>query len=163
MSQLNMRNLWWILWSVVIIFLDQVTKNLALVHLSDGHSIVLLPMMQFTLAFNPGAAFSFLGHASGWQNPLFTAIAVIVSGSLVVWLLKSKSRWQNLALSLLIGGALGNAIDRIRYGYVVDFIDAHISHHHWPIFNIADSAICAGVFILFVVMVQSPSSRALEK
>jgi signal peptidase II len=111
-----------------------------------------LPFFNLTLAFNTGAAYSFLHNASGWQNSLLTSLAVIVSACIVYWLsqLSARAYWAVIALTLVLGGALGNAWDRLLYGHVVDFLDFHLGGWHFAIFNIADSAICVGAFMLIV-------------
>ena len=105
---------------------------------------------NFTLAFNKGAAFSFLNAASGWQNVFFIGIGCVISAVLIVWLyrLSLAEKWQGLAISLILGGAWGNIYDRFQYGFVIDFLDVHIGQHHWPIFNLADSAICIGAVLM---------------
>lgn len=145
-----MRNFKWLWVSLVVIVLDQLSKATAIAHLIPTNSKELLPILNFTLAFNQGAAFSFLDGAAGWQNGFFIGLATVISLVLIVWLAKlpSGERLQASGLALIIGGALGNVIDRIHYGYVVDFIDAHIAGYHWPIFNLADSAITIGVVLL---------------
>jgi signal peptidase II len=135
-----------------LLIFDQWTKWLAVKHLSDGHSVPILPFLQWTLAYNPGAAFSFLANAGGGQKYFFSALAIGISAYLVYWarqesLNKSLLSW---ALMLIITGAIGNLIDRLRIGKVIDFIDAFIGPHHWPIFNIADSCICIGGALLVI-------------
>jgi len=137
----------WLMLSVLVIALDQWTKHLALAHLQPFEAREVVPgLLNWTLAFNPGAAFSFLAGADGWQRWLFTALAVGVSAGLAVWLSRlSRADWRNAApLALIIGGAVGNLVDRLRFGHVTDFIDVYWGSAHWPAFNIADSAICIG-------------------
>jgi signal peptidase II len=150
MSKFFVKNLWWLVLSVVVIVADQSTKLLALLHLSSGAAKHVFPMFNFTLAFNKGAAFSFLSSAGGWQNVFFIALAVFVCAMLIVWLLQSSSKCQSGALSLIVGGAIGNVVDRLHYGHVVDFIDFHVGDWHWPVFNVADSAITIGVVLLLI-------------
>ena len=143
----------WLLLSALIIVLDLWTKQLALDHLVYGRPVVFLEgFWNWTLAYNTGAAFSFLAEASGWQRWFFAALAVGISGLLTVWLFRTpRGDWRNaLPFALIIGGALGNFVDRIRFGYVVDFIDWHWRGYHWPAFNIADSAIVVGAIALIV-------------
>lgn len=137
----------WTLLSAVVVVLDQASKWLALANLQPYEPIPVIDgILNWMLAFNTGAAFSFLADSGGWQRWFFTALAVIVSAVLVVWLARTaRSDWRNAApLALIIGGAIGNVIDRARLGHVVDFIDVFVGEHHWPAFNIADSAICVG-------------------
>lgn len=144
----------WLLLSALIIALDLWTKQLALDHLVYGQPVVFVEgFWNWTLAYNTGAAFSFLAEASGWQRWFFAVLAIGISGLLTVWLFRTpRGDWRNaLPFALIIGGALGNLVDRIRFGYVVDFIDWHWRGHHWPAFNIADSAIVGGAIALIVL------------
>jgi signal peptidase II len=142
----------WLWVSVVVLILDQCTKLLADAMLSMHQSVVLLPFLALRKAYNYGAAFSFLGDASGWQRWFFIVLALIVMGILVTWLrrLPPGNTVARMALVLILGGAAGNVIDRLIYGYVIDFIDVFYGSWHWPTFNIADSAISVGVFLLLV-------------
>ena len=135
--------------SLVIVF-DQVSKWLMVSWLSLYETVVVMPYFNLTMAHNEGAAFSFLSQAGGWQRWLFIGLALVISVVLLVWLAKLKptEKLEAISLSLILGGALGNVIDRISYGYVIDFIDLYIGHNHWPVFNIADSAICIGAILL---------------
>ena len=150
---------------MIVIGLDQVTKITATGSLLMYKPINILPGFNFTLMHNPGAAFSFLSDASGWQRWFFTVIAVVVSIAILVWIhrVPRNDKWQLAALSLILGGAVGNVIDRILYGYVVDFIDmyykgsdclpgfaGYLGECHWPAFNIADAAISVSVIILII-------------
>ena len=134
----------------LIIFFDQVSKWLMMSWLSLYETVVIMPYFNLTMAHNEGAAFSFLAQAGGWQRWFFIGLALIISVVLFVWLAKLKptEKLEAISLSLILGGAIGNVIDRISYGYVVDFIDLYIGHNHWPVFNIADSAICIGAILL---------------
>ncbi len=147
-----------------VIILDQVTKFWAASALSYAAPVPILPGFNLTLMHNPGAAFSFLGDAGGWQRWFFLALALGVSGWLALWLRKlgEGERWMGLALALLIGGALGNAIDRVYLGYVVDFIDWYCCGHHWPAFNIADSAISVGAVLLFILMLREDKKETAK-
>jgi signal peptidase II len=143
---------WRLLWiPVVVIVADQITKHLALQHLSAG-DVPVTSFFRFALAFNTGAAFSFLADAGGWQNYFFVGVAVVVSGIILAMFRKLESKDMQLAVALMLvlGGAIGNVIDRLRFGYVVDFIDVYYRHWHWPTFNIADSAISIGAVLLIL-------------
>ena len=142
----------WLWVSVVVLILDQCTKLLADAMLSMHQSVVLLPFLAFRKAYNYGAAFSFLGDASGWQRWFFIALALVVIGILVAWLrrLPPGNTGTRVALVHILGGAVGNVIDRLVYGYVIDFIDVFYGSWHWPTFNIADSAISVGAFLLLL-------------
>ncbi len=147
------RTAWaWLLFSAVIIVLDLWTKQIATESLALYRPIEVTSWLNMTLAHNYGAAFSFLSDAGGWQRWLFTGLASVVTVVLVVWLLRlpANEKLTAAALSLVIGGAVGNLIDRIMNGYVVDFIDVFYQGHHWPAFNLADSAITGGVILLLV-------------
>ncbi len=133
----------------LIILLDQLSKWLVLSSLSFGETIYFAPFWNWVLTFNPGAAFSFLADQPGWQRWFFTVLALAVSGWIAVELNKHPGeKLVALAMSLVMGGALGNVIDRVRFGAVVDFIQWHAAGYYWPAFNIADSAITVGAVLL---------------
>ena len=140
----------WLWLSVVVVVLDQGTKYLADTLLQYHLPVPLFPMFNLTLSYNSGAAFSFLSEAGGWQRWFFTVFALVISVVLVIWIkrLKNNELWSAVALSLILGGAIGNVIDRVMFGYVIDFLDVYYQQWHWPIFNIADSAISVGVAVL---------------
>jgi signal peptidase II len=142
----------WLLMSVVIVVLDLWTKGLATDSLTLYRPIEINSWLNMTLAHNYGAAFSFLSDAGGWQRWLFTGLALVVTLVLIVWLLRlpAREKLTAAALGLIIGGAVGNLIDRIMHGYVVDFIDVYYRNWHWPAFNLADSAITGGVILLLI-------------
>jgi signal peptidase II len=135
--------------AMIILLLDQVSKWSALSNLQLGVPEYVLPFMNWLLLFNPGAAFSFLAQGSGWQRWLFTIVGLLAC-IYIVWLLRKNQNDKLLcvALGLILGGALGNVLDRIMLGAVVDFIDLHYANWHWPAFNIADSAICIGAALI---------------
>lgn len=153
----------WVWLSVVVFVVDQVTKFWFDNNLSMYERIVVIPdYFSWTLAYNTGAAFSFLAGASGWQRWLFTLIAVVVSVVLVVWLkrLKSDETWLAVGLALVLGGALGNLVDRVVFGHVVDFILVHWQNRwYFPAFNLADSAITVGALLLALDMFKSKKSE----
>ncbi|MDZ7810688.1 MAG: signal peptidase II [Arhodomonas sp.] len=138
--------------AALVLLADQATKAWAVSVLTAYRPEPVLPFLNWTLSYNPGAAFSFLADHGGWQRWLFTGLALAVSGYLVWWLhrLPRGERLVAGALALILGGALGNVIDRLRLGYVVDFVDLHAGGWHWPAFNIADSAITLGVAALIL-------------
>lgn len=144
----------WLLLALVVIVLDQASKLAALQWLEYHQPVPLIPFFNFTLSYNPGAAFSFLAGAGGWQRWFFIALALAVSGFLLQWLrqIGGRDRWLSLALSLILGGAIGNLIDRIAYGHVVDFIHFYVGDWSFPIFNIADSAITVGAVLMIAHM-----------
>jgi signal peptidase II len=147
-----MHKLRWVILILLILAADQATKLWVLAALQPYDVIPVLPSLNLTLVFNEGAAFSFLADAGGWQRWFFVALAVVVSVVLLVWLwrLKPEDRLTAAGLSLVAGGAVGNLIDRIAYGHVVDFVDVYWRAWHWPAFNVADSAITVGVGLLLL-------------
>jgi signal peptidase II len=142
----------WLNLSAVIILLDQLSKWIVSAQLDLYDSIAVMPSFNLVLAHNYGAAFSFLAGAGGWQRWFFTGLAIIVAVVLTVWMsrLKSEAKWEAISLALILGGAIGNVIDRVLHGYVIDFIDVYYGSYHWPAFNIADSAICVGAVMLII-------------
>jgi signal peptidase II len=135
--------------AIITLLLDQLSKWSALSNLQMGVPEPVLPFMNWLLLFNPGAAFSFLAQGSGWQRWFFTALGLLASVYIVIMLRKNQGdRLLCVALSLILGGALGNVLDRLMYGAVVDFIDLHYANWHWPAFNVADSAICIGAVLI---------------
>lgn len=143
----------WLPIAVLVIVLDQFTKSWITQHLAYGSRVVLLPVLEITLRFNRGAAFSFLADASGWQRWLFTGLAIAVALGIVLWLRRLDARRQWLlavSLSLILAGALGNLIDRLRLGHVIDFIVVHWKDAYFPAFNVADSAITVGAILMLL-------------
>ncbi|MES2661996.1 MAG: signal peptidase II [Pseudomonadota bacterium] len=163
-SKLAVRQSGWMwLWiSVLVIVLDQITKQLVLYSLNPYQNIPVFPFFNITLAFNKGAAFSFLAQADGWQRWFFIGIAVTVSGILLFWLRRIVKTQKCLcvSLTLIFGGAVGNVIDRIIYGHVIDFLDFYWGSAHYPAFNIADSAITLGVILMFVDWFRNPENHS---
>lgn len=158
----------WLGLALIVVMLDQLTKYLAAAHLDFGQPVPLVPLLNLTLAYNEGAAFSFLSNSGGWQRWLFILLSTLVSIALVFWLsrLPKNEKWTGLALSLVLGGAVGNLIDRLVHGHVIDFIDFHYSaagkciwlfQHaaletcNFPTFNVADSGITVGATILIAI------------
>ena len=137
----------WLALSVVVIVLDQWSKHWVLTALPEYTAIpVIEGFWNWYRTYNTGAAFSFLADAGGWQHWFFLALAVVICGLLGTWLARTpRSDWRTaLPFALVIGGAIGNVIDRLRFGHVVDFIQWHWRDHYWPAFNIADAAIVGG-------------------
>lgn len=148
-------------WVVVVVFLaDQLSKQWVLANFDLYESVKLLPFFNFTYVRNYGAAFSFLHDAGGWQRWLFTAVAVGFSVLLTIWLRKQPANMVrlNLAYTLVIGGALGNLIDRLQHGFVVDFLDFYWNTAHYPAFNIADAAIFIGAVLIIIDSFKASSS-----
>ena len=121
----------------------------------------VLPFFNLTLAHNPGAAFSFLAGAGGWQRWFFVILAVVICTVLVIWMkrLAQSAKLEAISLALIIGGAIGNVIDRLIYGYVIDFLDVYAGSYHWPAFNIADSAIFIGAVLLIIDSFRKPAGQ----
>lgn len=143
----------WIALTVIAIALDQLSKAWLTARFELYETRALLPVLDITHAHNPGAAFSFLAAAGGWQRWVFTGLALLVSIVIVVWLRRLdgvRQRTMAMGLTLIMGGAVGNVIDRIRLGYVVDFIAVHWKSHYFPAFNIADSCITIGAGLLIL-------------
>ena len=141
----------WLGLAVLVVVLDQITKIWISNNFVYGESLAVLSFFNLVLAHNAGAAFSFLSNAGGWQRWFFTAIAVIAA-VWITWLLRKfqYDKFFCFALALILGGALGNLIDRIAYGYVVDFLDFYWDTYHFPAFNLADSAITCGAVLLLM-------------
>jgi signal peptidase II len=140
----------WLWLTGLVIILDVITKAMASENLQLHQPVNIFPGFNLTLMHNPGAAFSFLSDASGWQRWFFSTVAIVVSAAIVVWLarLQKGQAWLAIGLAMILGGALGNVWDRLSLGYVIDFIDVYAGSAHWPAFNIADSAITVGAGIL---------------
>ncbi|MCU7804570.1 MAG: signal peptidase II [Candidatus Thiodiazotropha sp. (ex Lucinoma borealis)] len=140
----------WLWLSLMVILLDQASKQFAESMLTLYESVTVLPFFDLTLLYNKGAAFSFLSDQGGWQRWFFIILAIGVTIVLIGWLwrLKREEQWIAVALSLIIGGAIGNVIDRILFGQVIDFLHFHYQGHYFPAFNVADSAITVGVAIM---------------
>jgi signal peptidase II len=160
----NAVNFWWLGLSILTIILDQITKQIALDKLVfEGNSVNVLPVFSWTLAYNPGAAFSFLSDAGGWQRYFFTGLASVMSVFFVVWLLRMPKTLKVLpaSIALILGGAVGNLIDRLTtqlvnyrgeqvHGVVIDFLHVHYQTWNFPVFNLADCAITLGTILLLI-------------
>lgn len=147
--------------ALIVIVLDQWTKQLVLDGIALHQSIQLTGFFNLTYVRNYGAAFSFLSDAGGWQVWFFSLIAFAVS-AMILWWLKGTPRAQILlpvAFSLILGGAIGNVYDRLTHGFVVDFLDFYWGSAHFPAFNVADSAICLGAFLLIVDMFKNKEAN----
>lgn len=150
-QHLHLKQIAYLFFTLIIIALDQWSKHWAVNHLFIYEpKTIIRGFFDLTLARNTGAAFSFLDSASGWQTMFFLYLNLFISLCLLIWLfcLPKNNKLKSFALAIIMGGACGNIIDRVQLGYVVDFLDFYISNYHWPIFNIADSAVCVGVALL---------------
>jgi signal peptidase II len=142
----------WLWLSLLAVILDQASKLAIAGSMQLYESIEIVPFFKLTYVHNTGAAFSFLSEAGGWQRWFFAGLALAISAVIAVWLarLKKHETLLAVALALVLGGAVGNLIDRLAYGYVIDFLDVYYDTWHWPAFNIADSAITLGVMLMLL-------------
>ena len=154
MSSKSLGKIHWLWLSVLVFVLDQLVKWVVVQEFSLYEQLPLLPFFSLTLAYNPGAAFSFLGNASGWQRWFLSAIAIVVSAMLVGWIkqLRKNETWLACSLSLVLGGALGNLYDRLIHGQVTDFLLFYYKNWYFPAFNLADVAITIGAIMLVLDM-----------
>ena len=157
----------WLWLGMTVMVLDQWTKWLIVQRFEEFDRIVLLPVLELMRLHNTGAAFSFLSGAGGWQRWMFITLGVAVSAGILVWLRRLPAKGQGLlaaGLSLIVGGALGNVIDRVLHGHVIDFIRVHWQEHYFPAFNVADSAITVGaVLIVLDNLLELDRARAKKK
>ena len=151
----------WLWITVIMLILDQATKYWTVQALDLYESYEILSFFNFTYARNYGAAFSFLGDAGGWQKYLFTFIAFAVSAFLLFSLKKNSvdKRWENIAFCLVLSGAIGNVMDRLMFGYVVDFLDFDLGFYRWPTFNVADIAIFIGAAMMILASILYPEQK----
>lgn len=151
----------WYVIAIVFVLLDQATKYLADTYLSYGQPVYVLPFFNITLHYNTGAAFSFLSNAGGWQRWFFVVISSGVSLALIVWigLIKNQQRLLSFALLMILAGAVGNLIDRVLWGYVVDFVSLHWNGYYFPTFNVADACITLGAGSMLLDMVLHPEDK----
>ena len=147
-----MSSAWrWFALSAGIVLADQLTKWAVLAHFAHGERLEVTAFLNLVLVYNKGAAFSMFADAPGWQTPLLIAFALGAAGIVSYLILRNPAkRMLCLGLALILGGALGNLIDRVRFGHVVDFIDFHAMGWHWPAFNVADSGITVGALLLIL-------------
>ena len=152
----------WIWLAIVVVSADQITKALAVAHLTLYVAHPVCPFFNLTLAYNRGAAFSMLSTAGGWQRWLFMALAVGAATMITLWLRDTPAprRWLAGALALILGGAVGNLIDRIVLGHVVDFIEVYYRTWYFPAFNVADSAISVGAAMLLIDLLGQRESES---
>jgi signal peptidase II len=145
--------MWRFVWiAIAVLVFDQLTKFLAADYLMQHGEIHLMPLLNLVLVHNTGAAFGFLSSAGGWQNIFFIIVAVAACVFILwmSWRLEGKDKLLAIALMLVLGGAVGNLVDRLIHGYVIDFIDVYYDTWHWPAFNVADSAITIGAALLLL-------------
>ena len=150
---------WYALAGLVVV-LDQLSKWVVLENIRYGETIYVAPFWNWVLAFNPGAAFSLLADQPGWQRWFFTVLALGVSGWIAFMLRQHpQQKLLSLALAMIMGGALGNVIDRVRFGAVVDFVQWHVAGYYWPAFNVADSAITIGAVLLVIEQLTATNKK----
>ncbi len=154
----------WLWLTALVVVLDQVSKYMATEMLEMFQPVAVMPMFNLTLMYNTGAAFNFLSEAGGWQRWFFTIVALVISSVIFAWIrrLDAGQHLHAAALSLVLGGALGNVIDRLLLGHVVDFIQIYYDRWYWPAFNIADSAITVGVVLLILDTLRNKAPSQTE-
>lgn len=164
-TQVGRSPMVWLWLAVLAVILDQITKVAAEQLLTFAQPVYLLPVLDFTLLYNKGAAFSFLADQSGWQRWFFTGVSIAVSVMLIIWIkrLPRGAVWLPIALALILGGAIGNLIDRALYGHVVDFISVHWGGKYFPAFNIADSAITLGAIMMVLDVIREIKDERAAK
>lgn len=151
----------WLWITVLLVILDQITKYWTVQTLALYESYEILSFFNFTYARNYGAAFSFLGDAGGWQKYLFSTVAFVISAFLLYSLKKNSvnKRWENIAFSFVLSGAIGNVMDRLMFGYVIDFLDFDLGFYRWPTFNVADIAIFIGAAMMILGSIIYPEEN----
>ena len=140
-----------------IVVLDRLTKQFAVARLDLGEVYTVVPGFNLVLVLNEGAAFGFLADSGGWQRWFFVTVGIVISTLIMTTLLRqgTASRFFKLGLTLILGGAVGNIIDRVIHGYVIDFVDLHLQGWHWPAFNVADTAISMGALMVLLDVLRS--------
>lgn len=163
MREFNMLK--WLGLSLITLVLDQASKLIINSSMQLYQSIPVIPFFNLTYVHNTGAAFSFLSEAGGWQRWFFAGLAFVISIVIAIWMsrLEKHETLLAIALSLILGGAIGNLIDRLAYGYVIDFLDVYYGTRHWPAFNIADSAITLGVALMLIESLGFGQSKVEEQ
>lgn len=150
-----MKIYWTFLIAAVILVADQVSKELMLGYLLGGdlalfNRVEVLPFLNWVTVWNKGVSFGLFSNDLDYGRYMLIALSIVISVGFAVWAFRTRDRVHHIGIAMVIGGAIGNVIDRLRFGAVFDFIDVHAFGYHWPAFNIADSAICVGVFILMI-------------
>jgi len=160
-EKIEKSGLRWLWVTLLLVILDQATKYWTVQVLDLYESYEILSFFNFTYARNYGAAFSFLGDAGGWQRYLFTTVAFVISAFLLYSLKKNNvnKRWENIAFALVLSGAIGNVMDRLMFGYVVDFLDFDLGFYRWPTFNVADIAIFIGAAMIILASFIYPEEK----
>lgn len=163
-SEISRQWRWALPVAVVIVVADVVSKGVIQAGFAYGERMVVTEFFNLVFVLNPGAAFSFLAGAGGWQKPVLLAFGAIVAAGIAFWLVRSPmNRLAGFGLSAVLGGALGNVIDRARHGAVVDWLDFHVAGWHWPAFNVADIGITVGAAALILdSFINAPRARAVQ-
>ena len=160
----SVASLRWLLISALVIIADQYSKYAVIAEFTLGDSKAITPFFDLVLVLNHGAAFSFLADGSGWRRWFFIALALLISFFMSIQIRRfPEARLDNLAYSLVIGGAIGNVMDRLNFGAVVDFLYFHVAGYGWPAFNVADSAICIGVGLMIWSQLKVESKKRQAK
>lgn len=154
----------WLVLAIVVIGLDQWSKLAVLARFAEYESLPVTSFFNLVLVYNPGAAFSFLAGHDGWQRWFFVILAAVICSWLLrlIWVHRAETL-QPGAFALIVGGAIGNVIDRLIHGRVVDFLDFYLGSYHWPAFNLADSAICLGVGLMILAQLQESRREKQQK
>jgi len=163
-AKISQSGLRWFWLAVIFFILDHASKQYVVEHLFLGERINILPIFDFTLRYNTGAAFSLFADQGGWQVTFFTSISILVGGGLIYWLytLPAKNWWLNVSLNLILAGAFGNLYDRITMGKVTDFILVYYQQWHFPAFNIADSVIFLGAAMMLYDSFVNPETASVN-
>ncbi len=136
--------------TILTLLIDQITKILANNYLPFQEFVEITPLFNLFLVYNKGVSFSFFASNTTYGPWLLSLMAIIICVGLIIWIMREKNQTIRLGLAFVLGGAIGNVIDRIRLGAVIDFLDFHYNVYHWPAFNVADMAICFGAFLIFL-------------
>ncbi len=145
--------------TALTILIDQITKLCAEKYLLFQNFVEITPFFNLFLTHNKGVSFSFLANNASYGPYLLSALSLLICAGLVIWMRKEKNKIIQTGVALILGGAIGNVIDRIRLGAVIDFLDFHYNIHHWPAFNVADIAICSGAFLIFLQLILTKDKK----
>ncbi len=162
---LSTTGLRWLWLALIVLIIDLGSKHWVMQHFMLHETVAIMPFINFFYAHNNGAAFSFLADKDGWQRWMFAVIALVIAVTLMVMMYRSdhRRRLTNCAYALIIGGALGNLFDRLVHGVVIDFIDFYVGDWHFPTFNVADSAICIGAFLIVLEGLIRPADKTAKQ
>lgn len=163
MTTLSMKP--WLAVAAVVFIIDQISKQMAQHWLVLGETVPVFPSLNLHLIYNTGAAFSLLSEAGGWQRWFLIVASIAICIVLIGWLkrLEQGERMEGFAIALILGGALGNLLDRLIYGHVIDFLDTYYEHYHWPVFNIADICVSVGVLSIVLLVLKEDDAKPQGK